>query len=224
VSEDLTFEIPRGVSLRQAVYFNLGRSAAHAVWLSGVRLGDSITIVGQGPIGTLATQIAFSYGAFPVVAVELDEDRRKRALAAGATRTVDPASPEFSESISVTGGSQFSVDVSGSSDGLATAIHATAPLGTVVLSTGMNADLTIPYGEVFLKGLTLIGAFVNARTEQAAVDIATFLDLVDRELVHVPDGVDETFAPEQAEEVYRRVLLGDRTLTAPLFEWTNRTF
>jgi threonine dehydrogenase-like Zn-dependent dehydrogenase len=193
------------------------------VWLSGVRLGDSITIVGQGPIGTLATQIAVSYGAFPVVAVELDENRRKRALAAGATRALDPASPEFSETFTVTGGSQFAVDVSGSFDGLATAIHATASRGTVVLSTGMNADLTIPYGEVFLKGLTLIGAFVNARTERAAVDIATFLDLVDRGSVHVPDGADETFAPEQAEEVYRRVLLGDRTLTAPIFEWTDRT-
>lgn len=223
VSEDLTFHIPDGISLRQAVYFNLGRSAAHTLWLSGVRLGDSIAVVGQGPIGTLATQIAASYGAHPIVAVELDENRRQRALAAGATRAVDPASPEFDEIITATGGSQYSVDLSGSPNGLATAIHATAPLGTVVLSTGLNADLTIPYGEVFLKGLTLVGAFVNARTEQSAVDIATFLHLVDTGSVQVPDGADETFAPEQAVDVYRRVLLGDRTLRAPLFDWTRHT-
>jgi len=223
VAEDLTFEIPDGVSFRQAVYFNLGRSAAHTLWLSGVRLGESITIVGQGPIGTLATQIAASYGAHPIIAVELDENRRSRALSAGATCAVAPASPEFAEMMGSIGGSQYAVDLSGSPNGLATAIHATAPLGTVVLSTGMNVDLTIPYGEVFLKGLTLVGAFVNARTERSAADIATFLDLVHRGSVHVPDGSDETFAPEQAAEVYRRVLVGDRTLTAPVFDWTCST-
>lgn len=223
VAEDLTFRIPDGVSLQQAVYFNLGRSAAHTLWLSGVRLGDSLTIVGQGPIGTLATQIAASSGAHPIVAVELDEDRRHRARAAGATHAIDPTDPEFDQLIASTGGTQYSVDLSGSLDGLATAIHATAPLGTVVLSTGINTDLTIPYGEVFLKGLTLKGAFVNARTAQTAVDVATFLDLVDRGAVHIPDGSDGTFAPEQAAEVYNRVLLGDRTLTAPLFDWTGRT-
>lgn len=222
VAEDLTFHIPDDVSLKQAVYFNLGRSAAHTLWLSGVRLGDSITIVGQGPIGTLATQIAASYGAHPIVAVELDAARRTRAVAAGATHAMDPTDTKFDEFIASTGGSQYAVDLSGSLTGLATAIHATAPLGTVVLSTGMNADLTIPYGEVFLKGLTLKGAFVNARSARTAVDIATFLDLVDRGAVHVPDGSEGTFAPEQAAEVYRRVLKRDRALTAPLFDWANR--
>jgi 2-desacetyl-2-hydroxyethyl bacteriochlorophyllide A dehydrogenase len=220
VADELTFHVPDDVSLRQAVYFNLGRSAAHTLWVSGVRLGDSMTIVGQGPIGTLATQIAASYGAHPIVAVELDETRRARALAAGATYALDPADPDFGEFVESTGGTQYSVDLSGSLNGLATAIQATAPLGTVVLSTGINADLTIPYGQVFLKGLTLKGAFVNARAERAATDIDAFLALVEREMIGVPDDPDDRFSPEQAAEIYSRVLRGDRTLTAPVFDWT----
>ncbi|AZI65876.1 zinc-binding dehydrogenase (plasmid) [Rhodococcus qingshengii] len=224
VDQDLVFPIPDGVTSRQAVYFNLGRSAAHTLWLSGVRLGTSITIVGQGPIGTLATQIAVGYGAHPVVALEPNENRRQRALVAGATVALDPNGPEFEELISSTGGTQHTIDLSGSLDGLATAINAAAPLGTVVLSTGMNVDLTIPYGQVFLKGLTLKGAFVNARENQAAEDITTFLDLVKRRIVTVPDTEDDTFAPHtQAIEVFNRVLNGDRTLTAPLFDWTIRS-
>lgn len=224
VDESLVYRVPDSVPLEQAVFFNLGMTATHTVAVSGLRLGDSVTIVGQGPIGSLATQIARAAGAHPIVAFELDEARRKQALSVGATHVFDPSDPsEFQEFAAVTnGGTKFAIDLSGSLHGPGTAIRAAAPLGTVVFSTGKNVDLTIPYGVVMINGLTLIGSFVNARMAQNKIDTVNFLHLLSDGSVRTPDVSAEVFQPDQAASVYRRILDDPRDLTAPMFEWNSQ--
>lgn len=224
VDADVVTPVPDGVSMEQAVFFNLGMTAAHTVWLSDARLGDSITIVGQGPIGALAAQIAAAAGMNPTVALEIDPDRRAAALAQGVTHAVDPTDEQsFANLLATTGGgTDVAIDLSGSLNGLSTAIRATAPLGTVVLSTGMNAPLEIPYGEVFIKGLILKGGFVNARKAQTKRDTITFLQLVAAGAVKTPDLDGGLYSPTAAPKVYDRVLAADRSLVAPVFDWQDR--
>lgn len=220
VPSALTFGVADNVALADAAFFNLGMTAAHTLAVSGLRLGDSVAIVGQGPIGLLATQIARSYGAWPVTALELDPARRKSALNVGATRAIDPThSTDFAGWIGDShGGAEVTVDLSASVRGLGTAISATRSLGTVVLSTGMNTSLEIPYGDVFIKGLTLKGAFVNARHEQVPDDTRTFLALLARGELTVPESM--IVRPNDAAALYQRLLDGDRQMPTPIFDWT----
>ncbi|MEV4581548.1 zinc-binding alcohol dehydrogenase [Nonomuraea jabiensis] len=217
---DTVFPVPDEVPLRSAVFFNLGTTAAHTVRLSGARLGDSLSIVGQGPIGLLATQIAAAQGIWPILALDLDPDRRAAALTHGATYTADPTDAAFDTVLTrVGGGSQASIDLSGAPAGINTALRVTAPLGTVVLSSGMTAPISLDYGSLFIKGITMIGALVAARPAEMKKDTENFLRLIATGVVTTPDRDEDVYDPAAAAQVYERVLGGDRALTAPLFAW-----
>lgn len=217
----LAFHVPEGVPLRAAVAFNIGMTAVHTVRLADVEAGDSLSIVGQGPIGAFATQVARARGMNPIVCYELDQQRRERSLQLGATHTRDPRRTGEVEDLlrQLGGGTRATIDLSASPAGIDTALHATAPLGTVVFSTAMNAPVTLDYGELFLKGLTVKGAFVMARMAESNADVVEFLRLLSTGEVVVPQDHDELYAPEQAPELYRRVVSGDRGLSAPVFTW-----
>jgi (R,R)-butanediol dehydrogenase/meso-butanediol dehydrogenase/diacetyl reductase len=64
--------------------------AVHAVRRTGIRLGDSVVVVGAGPIGLLVLQCARAAGAGVCVLVEPQATRRETGAALGADHTVDP--------------------------------------------------------------------------------------------------------------------------------------
>lgn len=212
--------VPGSVSLKEAVFFNIGQTAVHVVQLTGLRLSDDIAIVGQGPIGNLAVQVARAAGASRIVALDLVADRRADALRAGATEAFDPtAEGEVEGFLARTGGAGRAIDLSASQNGVNTAVQIAAPLGTIVLSTGYAGHMDIDYGAIFVKGLHVIGGFVNARLERAASDIATFLRLLERDQIDVGLLLSAPQQPDAAPEVYRRLLDQSRTTSAPIFEW-----
>ena len=216
------FRVPAGLPLREAVFFNLGMTATHTVRLSDVQLGESLTVVGLGPIGMLATQIAKVRGARPILALELDEQRRARAESLGATFAADPRTEEFENLLaSLGGGTSATIDLSAAAAGLNTAIHATRPCGTVVLSTATMAPLTVNYGELFIKGLVAKGAFIGARPAESSRDIEIFLQLLAAGQVTTPYEGDQVFAPSDAQAVYKQILEGDKSLSAPVFTWAG---
>jgi NADPH:quinone reductase-like Zn-dependent oxidoreductase len=62
VPQTLCAKIPENVSLEEAAFCGLGAIAMHGVRKGGVMLGDNVVVVGLGPIGQLASQIATAAG------------------------------------------------------------------------------------------------------------------------------------------------------------------
>jgi (R,R)-butanediol dehydrogenase/meso-butanediol dehydrogenase/diacetyl reductase len=75
----------------QAAMLEPATIAVHAVRRTGIRLGDSVVVIGGGPIGLLVSQTARCAGAGCVVMVEPQQSRRELATALGADVTIDPA-------------------------------------------------------------------------------------------------------------------------------------
>src|SRR6059058_1133706 len=65
-------------------------NAVHTV-LAGEIAGQSIAIIGTGPIGLFAIAVAHAVGAYPVFALEVNQHRRKLAKAMKAEYVLDPA-------------------------------------------------------------------------------------------------------------------------------------
>ena len=63
-------------------------TALHAVDLAGIRLGDSVAVLGVGPVGQSAVALAALSGAAQVIALGDPEDRRAFAKRMGATETI----------------------------------------------------------------------------------------------------------------------------------------
>ncbi|TMQ93679.1 2,3-butanediol dehydrogenase [Actinomadura soli] len=81
--------LPDGVSLRQAAVFEPAAVALHGVRRSGLRDGETVAVVGLGPIGLLVVQLAVRYGAGEVIACDPSPSRRALAYQLGASAAVD---------------------------------------------------------------------------------------------------------------------------------------
>jgi len=64
--------------------------AVHAVRRTDIRLGDSVVVLGAGPIGLLVLQAARAAGAGCVILVEPEPRRRALGAAVGADAVLDP--------------------------------------------------------------------------------------------------------------------------------------
>lgn len=109
--------------------------AFHALREGNVRLGDTVAVVGLGPLGLAAVVMARAAGAERVVAVDLSAGRRALAQALGADHVVDPAAGDAGMAVhDLVGGPgvDVAIELSGAYPGLATAIRATRMCGTVV--------------------------------------------------------------------------------------------
>jgi NADPH2:quinone reductase len=71
----------------------------HGVRRSGIDQGDSVAVIGAGPIGLLLIQTLHNAGAAPIAVSELDADRRELAAEIGADVVVDPADGDPVEAI-----------------------------------------------------------------------------------------------------------------------------
>ncbi|MFE7835429.1 2,3-butanediol dehydrogenase [Streptomyces sp. NPDC057474] len=79
--------LPEEVPLEQAAVFEPAAVALHAVRRAGIRPGETVAVLGLGPIGLLVTQLAALYGAGRIVAADRSPARRELALRLGAAET-----------------------------------------------------------------------------------------------------------------------------------------
>ena len=80
--------IPDGVSDEQALLLTDALATGYyGVKMSGVSPGDTVAVIGQGPIGRLAAEAAVAIGASRVYAIDPQESRRNMAAGFGAIAT-----------------------------------------------------------------------------------------------------------------------------------------
>lgn len=132
--------------------------AVHAVDLGHVRLGDTVAVLGCGPIGLLMIQVARAAGAARVLAADPLPHRREVALTRGADGVLDPADPAYFQRLNdFTGG--FGVDVAfeiaGTDSAIDAAVEVVRPGGRVVLGGIPSAETSaFPASPARRKGLT----------------------------------------------------------------------
>lgn len=166
--EIMAFKIPDGVSSEHAAFITVGATALYAVRLSQIRLGDPILIIGQGLIGLLASQLARVVGALPVIGTDVDAARLELARSMGADQVVPAGDSDGLARVLAElpgGGVAAAIDLSGADGALNLGVSATRRRGRVVAAAlnftgGGLVDL---YGEAFIKGIALVGAYFNAR-------------------------------------------------------------
>src|SRR5579884_2663277 len=78
-------KVPENVSDDVALFAgDVMGTGYHAIYEGGVRAGDSVAVLGLGPVGLCAVQAAIGAGAGPVLAIDTVEDRLNVAKQFGA--------------------------------------------------------------------------------------------------------------------------------------------
>ncbi len=86
--------LPSGLTARQAALAEPLAVALHGITRSGAAPGDTVMVIGAGPIGALSVAALVAAGIGPVTVVEPGERRQQLARALGATEVLDPADLE----------------------------------------------------------------------------------------------------------------------------------
>ncbi|MBW1600720.1 alcohol dehydrogenase catalytic domain-containing protein [Streptomyces sp. JJ66] len=150
--------IPDGVTDEQALFVGdilaTGYAAAER---AGVRPGDTVAVVGCGPVGLMALKAAELMGAARVLAVDPSAGRRAMAESQGAVplETGDDLGERVRE---LTGGRGADVvlEAVGVDASLLSSLEIVRPLGTVcAVGAHASAAMPMPTGLAFGKELTL---------------------------------------------------------------------
>jgi D-arabinose 1-dehydrogenase-like Zn-dependent alcohol dehydrogenase len=156
-------------------------TALHAVDLAHIRLGESVAVMGVGPVGQSVVALAALSGAGDVVAVDGVRSRLEYARRMGATHSVDLATPRrerLSHVQGVTGGRGVDVviEASGHPDAVSEALDLVRDGGRVVVCghyTDNGAVEIHPHWQINRKHVELRGCW-GSRYEHfhRAVEIA----------------------------------------------------
>ncbi len=120
-----------------------------------IRIGDTVAVFAQGPIGLCATAGAYMMGATTIIAVESVPARIEMAKAMGATHVVDFTKVDPVDEIRhITGGRgvDVAIEALGAQATFEGALRALRPGGTLSSLGVYSTDLTIPL-DAFSAGL-----------------------------------------------------------------------
>jgi 2-desacetyl-2-hydroxyethyl bacteriochlorophyllide A dehydrogenase len=156
--------IPEGLSDEVALFAgDVMGTAYHAVEAVGTRPGDTVAVLGLGPVGLCAVQVARAAGAALVVAVDSVADRLAMAESFGAACVHLTEGDPRAEVKRLTDGRGVdgAIDAVGHPDALDLACRLARKAGTVS-ATGVYAErIEVHMGVVWIKALTLCSGHAN---------------------------------------------------------------
>lgn len=163
-------KIPEELADEEAVWFAVAKIGFHGARAAAYRIGDSVLIIGAGPIGQVSIRWAAAAGAKSIVVVDAFEQRMDFALAGGASAVISsPIEQSRAKILALSGGElpRVVVDSTGNAAVFSAALGLVSDFGTVVLlgDTGTPAKQSLT-PDVITRGLTIVGAHDNHTTAE----------------------------------------------------------
>lgn len=225
---DTFYKIPEGISFGSAVWFPLAKIAFHGAKVAQYQIGDSVLIIGAGPIGQMSTRWAAAAGAKTIIVVDAMESRLCFAKAGGATAVISAGIAEAREQILAANGGKLPrlvIDSTGNAAVFAAALGLAADFGRVVVlgDTGTPAQQSLT-PDVITRGLTIVGAHDVHNTaewnERTITDL--FFSLVASGRFSVEGLNSHTFRPEACEEAYTTANRDRAHTMGIVFDWSAK--
>lgn len=225
-------KIPDGVSFEDAALCHIATFPMAGVRKTKLEFGESAMTVGLGILGVMSVMFMKLAGAYPVIGVDPNPDRRTFAKQFGADFVLDPTAEDFPEQVrKLTDGRMINaaVEVTGNGPALDRALDVMAEFGRVaLLGCTRDSDFTIDYyKKIHAPGITLVGAHTNARPRIESHDgwwseyddITAALRLIAAGRINFDGFVCETHTPEEAPEVYARLAENKNFPVCVQFDW-----
>ena len=201
--QDGLYRLPDYVSFQEGALCEPLAVGIHAVMeRSSVKQGNTVLVVGPGPIGLLVLQVAKAVGARVVISgIQGDEERLQRAMKLGAEYCVQIGEQDLHGLIyELTGGMgvDAAFECSGAPGALHDCLQGVRKAGEVVQVGLYGRPIELNYDEVTFKEIQIKGSFTHNRgTWEKAIDL-----LRDRK-VDLVSLVSREFPLDQWEEAFR---------------------
>jgi len=221
------YPIPDGLSFEQAVWFALAKITFMGVLAADYRMGDSVLVIGAGPIGQMSIRWAAAAGLNPIIAIDTAKSRMPLALAGGATDVITAPITEAREAVLKAGKGRlpkFVIDSTGNAAVFSAALGLAADRGKVVImgDTGSPASQALT-ADVITRGISIVGAHDMHETAEwnGATISQLFFNLAARGRFPLDGLTSHVFAPEQCAEAYLTANRDRSSTMGLIFDWAS---
>jgi threonine dehydrogenase-like Zn-dependent dehydrogenase len=175
IRERTAVPIPDDVSFQQAALSEPLAVVVKGLSRAKIDAGDSVAVVGGGPIGLIATAVLALHRPRRLIVLEPLEARRRIALQMGASAVLDPtaegADAAFLEATDGRG-VELTVEAVGTTASVAAAVNATAGGGQLVWLGNVGRVVEIDEFKVVWNNLTLHASVgVTRQAVERAIDL-----------------------------------------------------
>jgi len=169
------FPLPEHISFDEGAMVEPLAVALQALKQGKISAGQSIAILGCGPIGLAVLIAAKAYGCSPIYMTDIMDYRLNKAKTTGATEVFNVAEEDYTEKINkLTGGRGVDavIDTTGSEKAYMGAV-AIAARGSTIVLVGMSANEMALFniGSIIDKELFIAGVFRYNNVYQQAVNL-----------------------------------------------------
>ena len=216
----------------EATFFQLLAISLQAVRKTRLEVGEGAAVIGAGLVGLLALQVCRAAGALPVIAVDSDRGRLKRAERLGADATIHAdQTAEFLQTSSVLSkGVPVVIEATGNPAALETACQIASFGGRLALlgsSRGATESFDF-YKQVHKRGLTLIGAHISTTYRLAAApgwwtqheEQRTALRLIQNRRVAVQPLITHRYSFQDIQAAYELLANWNPDAIGIVIDWT----
>ncbi|KAI9170849.1 D-xylulose reductase A-like protein [Paramyrothecium foliicola] len=208
---DFCYKLPDNVSLQEGALIEPLAVAVHIVKQAEIRPGQSVVVMGAGPVGLLVAAVARAYGASKVVSVDIVQSKLDFARDFASTHTylsqrvsAEENAKAIRDLAGLPKGADAVIDASGAEPSIQTSLHVVRMGGFYVQGGMGKSDINFPIMALCLKEVTAKGSF-----RYGSGDYQLAVDLVATGKVDVKKLVTGVVEFKQAEEAFKKVKEGE---------------
>ena len=215
------------VTDEQACFSRLGDVALHSVRRAGLQPDEAVAIFGQGVVGQLIAAFARISGAYPIIAVDLDDARLELSRVSGATHTVNASRENAVEAVeAITGGGAECVfHANREAQVLADCVDAAGYGGKVVLVGATRGPVTMYLTGLLVREIDIRGSHMVSDVKQrywkwtTSRDRNAIMRMIAQGALSVDHLISHVVRPEEGDEAYRRIVAGPEGWMGVFFAW-----
>lgn len=208
--EDFCYKLPDHVSLQEGALIEPLAVAVHIVRQAEIKPGQTVVVMGAGPVGLLCCAVAKAFGASKIVAVDIQASRLEFAAKYAATHTFTPARVSAEENAAnllkaagLPNGADAVIDASGAEPSIQTSQHVVRRGGIYVQGGMGKPDINFPIMTLCINEVTMKGSF-----RYGSGDYKLAVEFVALGKVDVKALITDTVEFKDAENAFRSVKEG----------------
>lgn len=208
---DFCYKLPDTVSLQEGALIEPLAVAVHIVRQAAVSPGQSVVVMGAGPVGLLCAAVARAFGASTVVSVDIVQSKLDFARSFCSTHvyasqrvSAEENAANIRREAGLPEGADAVIDASGAEPSIQASLHVVRNGGVYVQGGMGRSDVTFPIMALCLKEVTAKGSF-----RYGSGDYKLAVDLVASARVDVKRLVSGVVPFAQAEEAFAKVKEGE---------------